>query len=138
VTGGRRIDRAGNYFEATVLTGVTSDMRAFSEELFGPVAVVYEANDEDAAIELANGSRFGLGATVIGADVGHAQVVADRSEAGMVWINHPTSTQADLPFGGVKRSGVGRELAGLGVNEFVNKKLIRTLPANSAIGQAAG
>jgi succinate-semialdehyde dehydrogenase/glutarate-semialdehyde dehydrogenase len=138
VTGGHRIDRPGNYFEATLLTGVTPEMRAFSEELFGPVAVVYEVSDEKAAIELANGSRFGLGGTVIAADVAHAQVVADQIETGMVWINHPTSTQPDLPFGGVKRSGVGRELAGLGINEFVNKKLIRTLPAGAAIGHAGG
>jgi succinate-semialdehyde dehydrogenase/glutarate-semialdehyde dehydrogenase len=138
VTGGHRIDRPGNYFEATLLTGVTPEMRAFSEELFGPVAVVYRVSDEDAAIKLANGSRFGLGGTVIAADLAHAQEVAERIETGMVWINHPTSTQPDLPFGGVKRSGVGRELAGLGINEFVNKKLIRTLPADVAIGHAGG
>jgi len=138
VTGGSRIDAPGNYFEATVLTGVTPEARAYEEELFGPVAVVYRATDEDDAVRLANDSPFGLGGTVIGADLDRAERVADRIETGMVWINHPTGTQADLPFGGVKRSGVGRELADLGINEFVNKKLIRTLPAGSDIGQAGG
>lgn len=138
VTGGARIDRPGNYFEATVLTGVTPEARAFKEELFGPVAVVYKVADEDAAVELANDSPFGLGGTVIGADLERAERVGDRIETGMVWINHPTSTQADLPFGGVKRSGVGRELADLGISEFVNKKLIRTLPAGADTASAGG
>ncbi len=138
VTGGSRIDRPGNYFEATVLTGVPPEARAYKEELFGPVAVVYKVTDDDAAITLANDSPFGLGGTVVGADIAHAERVAERIDTGMVWINHPTGTQADLPFGGIKRSGVGRELADLGINEFVNKKLVRTLPAGSAIGQAGG
>jgi succinate-semialdehyde dehydrogenase/glutarate-semialdehyde dehydrogenase len=138
VVGGARIDAPGNYFEATVLTAVTAEARAYTEELFGPVAVVYRAKDEDEAIELANAVPYGLGGTVIGADVERAERVGDRIETGMVWINHPTGTQADLPFGGVKRSGIGRELADLGLGEFVNKKLIRVLPAGSDIGQADG
>lgn len=124
-TGGGRIDGPGAYVEATVLTGVTPDMRAFKEELFGPAAVIYKVATADEAIELANSSPFGLGGSVFSSDVEQAKAVADRLENGMVWINSITGTQADLPFGGVKRSGVGRELAKFGMDEFVNKKLIR-------------
>lgn len=128
VTGGKRPDRPGAFVEATVLTGVTPDMRAFSEELFGPVAVVYGVADDDAAVELANATPFGLGGAVLCSDLRRARSVADRVESGMVWINHATLTQADLPFGGVKRSGFGRELSHLGIFEFANRKLIRTFP----------
>ena len=125
-TGGKRIDRTGSFLEATVLADVTPDMRAFSEELFGPAAVVYRVADADAAVELANGSPFGLGGVVWSADTAKAEQVADRLETGMVWINSPQSSFADLPFGGTKRSGVGRELGPYGIDEFVNKKLIYT------------
>ena len=106
----------------------------------GPLSSAQAVDDLESQVDdaLANDSSYGLGGTVIGADVAHAQEVADRIDTGMVWINHPTGTQADLPFGGVKRSGVGRELSDLGINEFVNKKLIRTLPAASDTGQAGG
>lgn len=124
-TGGTRVNGSGAYIAPTVLTGVEPGMRAYSEEIFGPVAVVYKVRDAEHAIELANSSAYGLGGSVFGADVEHAKTVADRLETGMVWINSATGTQADLPFGGVKRSGVGRELARFGMNEFVNKKLIR-------------
>lgn len=109
-----------------MLTGVTEQMRAYSEELFGPVAVVYSVADEDEAVALANDSSFGLGGTVVSDDIEKAQRVADRIDTGMVWINQATWTEPDLPFGGTKRSGVGRELGAEGVREFVNKKLIRT------------
>lgn len=125
-TGGHRVDRAGAFVEPTVLTGVTPKMRAYSEELFGPVAVVYQVADEDEAIALANDSSFGLGGTVVSDDIENAQRVADRIDTGMVWINRATWTEPDLPFGGTKRSGVGRELGAEGILEFVNKKLIRT------------
>lgn len=124
-TGGHRVDGPGSFVEPTVLTDVTPDMRAFSEELFGPAAVVYKVADADEAVELANNSPFGLGGAVFSADVERAKEVADRLETGMVFINSTTQTQADLPFGGAKRSGVGRELARFGMEEFVNKKLIR-------------
>lgn len=124
-TGGKRVDRAGAFVQPTVLTGVTPQMRAYSEELFGPVAVVYSVHDEDEAIALANDSSFGLGGTVVSADIEKAQRVADRVDTGMVWINQATWTEPDLPFGGTKRSGVGRELGAEGIQEFVNKKLIR-------------
>lgn len=136
--GGHRIDRPGAYFEATVLTGVTADMRAFSEELFGPVAVVYAVDDADEAVTKANASSFGLGATIFSGDADAARSVADRLDTGMVWINHPTGTAPELPFGGVKRSGFGRELSHYGMGEFANHKLIRTVPTNSEIAGAGG
>ena len=132
VIGGGRVDRPGAFVEATILTDVTPAMRAYHEELFGPVAVVYRVADEEAAIELANASEFGLGATVYCSDLDRARRVADRLECGMVWINSPKSTQPELPFGGVKRSGFGRELSELGMREFVNYKLIRTVPRTGA------
>ncbi|MDN5758158.1 MAG: NAD-dependent succinate-semialdehyde dehydrogenase [Tomitella sp.] len=131
VGGGRPDDRGpggvGAFVEPTVLTGVTPEMRAFSEELFGPVAVVHRVADVDEAVRMANDSPYGLGATLISSDVDAAREVARRIDSGMVWINSPTSTQADLPFGGVKRSGFGRELAEMGMFEFVNRKLIRAV-----------
>ncbi|WKG13065.1 NAD-dependent succinate-semialdehyde dehydrogenase [Nocardia sp. PE-7] len=136
--GGHRVDRPGAYFAATVLTGVTADMRAFSEELFGPVAVVHRVRDADDAVRQANASSFGLGATVFSGDVDAARSVADRLDSGMVWINHPTGTVPELPFGGVKRSGFGRELSHYGIGEFANHKLIRTVPAESKIAGAGG
>jgi succinate-semialdehyde dehydrogenase / glutarate-semialdehyde dehydrogenase len=126
LTGGSRLDRPGAFVEATVLTGVTPDMRAFHEELFGPVAVVYRVAGADEAVELANSSAFGLGAAVYSTDDAVAQDVADRLDVGMVWINQREGGGADLPFGGTKRSGIGRELGTAGIEEFVNKKLIHT------------
>lgn len=125
-TGGHRVDRPGAFVEPTVLTGVTRDMRAFGEELFGPVAVVYSVADVDEAIDLANESSYGLGGSVISDDVQHAQQVARRVDTGMVWINKATWTEPDLPFGGTKRSGIGTELGEDGIQQFLNKQLIRT------------
>lgn len=125
-TGGKRLDRKGAFMEATVLTDVTPEMRAFSEELFGPAAVVYRVADVEEAIELANNSTFGLGGVVWSSDTEKAQQVADRLDTGMVWINSAQGSFADLPFGGTKRSGVGRELGPYGIDEFVNKKLVYT------------
>jgi succinate-semialdehyde dehydrogenase / glutarate-semialdehyde dehydrogenase len=130
-TGGHRIDRPGAFVEATVLSGVTPEMRAFSEELFGPAAVVYRVKDADEAVELANSSSFGLGGSVWTTDEALAERVADQLEVGMVWINRMEGGGAELPFGGTKRSGVGRELGPLGIEEFVNKKLIHTKPADA-------
>lgn len=126
LTGGKRLQREGAFMHPTVLADVTPDMRAFHEEIFGPVAVVYKVKDVEEAIALANSSAYGLGGAVFSADPEKAKEVADRLDTGMVWINSPTGTQPDLPFGGVKASGVGRELAQYGMSEFVNKKLIRT------------
>ena len=126
LTGGSRMDQPGAWFQPTVLAGVTEDMRAFSEELFGPVAVLYRVSSEDEAVELANNSVYGLGAVIQSTDAAKAQEIADRLDAGMVYINEAPGTAAELPFGGIKRSGVGRELGKYGMEEFVNRKLIRT------------
>ncbi len=126
--GGRRPDRPGAYVEATVLSGVTPEMRAYHEELFGPVAVVYRVADAEEAIELANSSSYGLGSAVFASDESVALDVADRLDVGMVWINQREGGGPELPFGGTKRSGIGRELGPLGIDEFVNKKLMHTRP----------
>jgi succinate-semialdehyde dehydrogenase/glutarate-semialdehyde dehydrogenase len=138
VTGGHRIDRPGHFLEATILAGVTPDMRAYHEELFGPVAVLYKAANEDEAVALANDSPYGLGGSVFCADLERARRVADRIETGMVWINHPTSSLPNLPFGGIKRSGFGRELSNVGIHEFVNQKLVCTLPSDAKLMGVAG
>jgi succinate-semialdehyde dehydrogenase/glutarate-semialdehyde dehydrogenase len=128
LAGGGRPDRPGAFIEATLLTDVTPGMRAFSEELFGPAAVLYKVQTEDEAVALANDSAYGLSAVVYSGDVERARAVADRLESGMVWINQPSGSSAELPFGGVKRSGYGRELSELGMFEFANRRLVRTLP----------
>jgi succinate-semialdehyde dehydrogenase/glutarate-semialdehyde dehydrogenase len=123
-TGGHRIG-PGAYLEATVLTDVTPEMDAYYEEIFGPVVLVFRAESEEEAIAIANDSPFGLGASVFGTDRVRARRVADRIEAGMVYLNSAGGSQADLPFGGIKRSGMGRELGAAGIEEFMNKKSIR-------------
>jgi succinate-semialdehyde dehydrogenase/glutarate-semialdehyde dehydrogenase len=138
VAGGTRPDLPGAFVDATILTDVTPEMRAYKEELFGPAAVVYRVRDEDEAIELANNSDYGLGAAVFSGDLERARSVADRLEAGMVWINQPTGSSPELPFGGIKRSGYGRELSELGMFEFANRRLVRTVPAKKATKPAAG
>jgi succinate-semialdehyde dehydrogenase/glutarate-semialdehyde dehydrogenase len=138
VAGGKRPEHAGAFVEATILTDVTPEMRAFREELFGPAAVVYKVKDADEAVALANNSDFGLGATVMGSDLERARSVAERLEAGMVWINQPTGSSPELPFGGVKRSGYGRELSELAMFEFANRRLVRTVPVKSAKRPDAG
>ncbi|WP_243073974.1 NAD-dependent succinate-semialdehyde dehydrogenase [Microbacterium sp. SS28] len=128
ITGGGRPLSPGAFFEPTILTDVEPTMRAYSEELFGPVCVVYKAADDDSAVRLANASPFGLSGVVFCTDPTRARSVADALDSGMAWINHPTGTEPQTPFGGVKRSGYGRELSHLGILEFVNRKLIRTFP----------
>lgn len=124
--GGKRVDRDGAYMEPTILTNVKASNPVFYEEFFGPVALFFKVEDENEAIELANDSPFGLGGSVFTQDIERGKRVAHQIDTGMVFINHPTWTQADLPFGGTKNSGYGREMAALGLEEFVNKKLIRT------------
>ena len=128
--GGKRPDRQGAFMEPTILTDLKPGITAYHEELFGPVASFYVVKDEQAAIDLANDSDFGLGASIFTQDIERGKKVADQIDTGMVFINHPTWTQADLPFGGTKRSGFGRELSELGIHEFVNKKLIRVSALN--------
>lgn len=124
VLGGDRPQRDGAYFNPTILTDVTSDMPNFDQEIFGPVATVYVVKDEAEAIELANDSSYGLGGSVFTGDVQRGRRVAEQVETGMMFINQPTKSRAELPFGGIKNSGYGRELSHLGILEFVNKKLI--------------
>ncbi|MHA7140411.1 NAD-dependent succinate-semialdehyde dehydrogenase [Arthrobacter sp. Sr33] len=125
-TGGSKISEDSSFFQPTVLTDVTPDMAVFRQELFGPAAMVFSAATEEEAVRLANDTPFGLGASIHTDDVDKAHRVAEQIEAGMVYINEPGGTAAELPFGGVKRSGVGRELGRFGMDEFVNKKLVRT------------
>jgi len=138
ITGGNRPDHPGAFIEPTILTDVTPDMRAYSEELFGPAAVVYKVANVDEAVELANNTTYGLGAAVFSSDLDKARSVADRIHAGMVFINQATGSSPELPFGGVKRSGYGRELSELGMFEFANRKLTRVLPAKKADKPQAG
>ncbi len=123
--GGKRVQREGAFMEPTILTNMKRDNPVYYEELFGPVATFFRVKDEQAAIDLANDTPYGLGGSVFTQDVERGKRVADQIDTGMVFINHPTGTQADLPFGGTKRSGYGRELSELAMHEFVNKKLIR-------------
>jgi len=126
--GGDRPDCQGAYFNPTILTDVTRDMPTYDQELFGPVATVYIVDDEEAAIKLANDSSYGLGGSVYTKDIARGRRVAERIETGMMFVNQPTNSQAELPFGGIKNSGYGRELSHLGILEFVNKKLIHLGP----------
>ena len=108
-----------------MLTDVTPEMDAYREEFFGPVGVVYRVADEDEAVTLANDTPFGLGSYVFTTDEEQAERVADKIEAGMVYVNLVLADSPELPFGGVKRSGTAREMGLLAADEFVNKKLIR-------------
>jgi succinate-semialdehyde dehydrogenase/glutarate-semialdehyde dehydrogenase len=123
VAGGKR---EGNFFEPTILTGIEPGAEASQEEFFGPVAQVYRVGSEDEAVELANQTPFGLGSYVHTTDAAQGERVADRIEAGMVYVNLVGADSPELPFGGFKRSGFGRELGRYGADEFVNKKLIRS------------
>ncbi len=122
--GGRRAGKVGAFLEPTILTNVTPENPAYRKEFFGPVALVFSAKDEDGAVAIANDSPFGLGGSVYTADVERGKRVARRIESGMVFINYPDVSAPDLPFGGIKRSGYGKELSSLGLEEFVNRKLI--------------
>ena len=117
--------REGNFFEPTVLTDIGPDNDAYREELFGPVAQVHRVFSEEEAVKLANDTPFGLGSYVISTDAEQAERVANQIDAGMVYVNIVGADGAELPFGGTKRSGFGRELGTYGADEFVNKKLIR-------------
>jgi succinate-semialdehyde dehydrogenase/glutarate-semialdehyde dehydrogenase len=118
--------RDGNFYEPTILTGIKPGDAASQEEFFGPVAQVYKVASEQEAVALANDTQFGLGSYVISNDPAQAERVADQIEAGMVYVNIVGADSPELPFGGFKRSGFGRELGRYGADEFVNKKLIRS------------
>ncbi|WP_019671897.1 NAD-dependent succinate-semialdehyde dehydrogenase [Psychrobacter lutiphocae] len=125
VEGGYQDSQPGAWFKPTVLTGVTSDMPVYQQELFGPVAVIYKVATVEEAIRLANDVPFGLGAAVHTTSEALANKIANELEVGMVTINAPSGSEANTPFGGVKRSGFGRELGKLGITEFLNYKLVR-------------
>jgi succinate-semialdehyde dehydrogenase/glutarate-semialdehyde dehydrogenase len=127
ILGGKRPDPNGAFFEPTILTDVKPGMPAYDEELFGPVAAVITVRDEARAIEVANDTKYGLGGSVYTRDLARGRRVAEKIEAGMVFINHPAWIYEDMPFGGIKKSGYGRECGELGIHEFVNKKLVRAL-----------
>jgi succinate-semialdehyde dehydrogenase / glutarate-semialdehyde dehydrogenase len=124
VLGGHRAGEVGAFLEPTILTNITTDNPAYKQEFFGPVALIFPAKDENDAIAIANDSPFGLGGSVYTVDIERGKRVASRMETGMVFINYPDVSAPDLPFGGIKRSGYGKELSNLGIEEFVNRKLI--------------
>jgi len=123
--GGKRIKREGSYMEPTILTNIKPENPAFRDEFFGPVAMFFRVKDEDEAIALANDSDFGLGGSVFTKDIARGKRVASRVDTGMMFINNISWSDAELPFGGIKDSGYGRELGDMGIQEFVNKKLVR-------------
>lgn len=122
--GNEPIDLPGQFFPPTILTNITKDNPIYNQELFGPVAAVYKVNSEEEAIALANDSSYGLGGSVFSADPEHANRVAEQIETGMSFINSGWLSLPELPFGGVKNSGYGRELSDLGLNAFVNEHLV--------------
>src|ERR1700733_11239338 len=132
-TGGKCICRPGAYMVPTILTDIKPNNPAFRDEFFGPVALFFRVKDEDEAIALANDSDFGLGGSVFTKDVARGQRVASRVETGMMFINNISWSDAELPFGGIKNSGYGRELGDMGIQEFVNKKLVRYVAAEAPL-----
>jgi succinate-semialdehyde dehydrogenase/glutarate-semialdehyde dehydrogenase len=131
VMGGKRIDRPGSFMQPTILTDVKPGNPAFRDEFFGPVAMLFRVKDEDEAIALANDSDFGLGGSVFTKDLARGRRVASRVDTGMMFINNISWADAELPFGGIKNSGYGRELGDMGIQEFVNKKLVRYVAAEA-------
>ena len=131
VMGGKRIDRPGSFMEPTILTDIDRQNPAFRQEFFGPVALFFRVKDKDEAVALANDSDFGLGGSVFTKDVARGERVASRIETGMMFVNNLDWSDADLPFGGVKNSGYGRELGDSGIQQFVNKKLVRVSDARA-------
>lgn len=125
VMGGKRIDRPGSFMEPTILTDLDPQNPAFRQDFFGPVALFFRVRNEDEAVALANDSDFGLGGSVFTSDVARGERIASRVETGMMFVNNIDWSDADLPFGGIKNSGYGRELGDSGIQEFVNKKLVR-------------
>lgn len=121
---GEKVPTQGCFVQPTILTNVTPDNPAYYQEFFGPVSMIIKAEDEADAIRIANDSPFGLGGSVFTSDNARGRRVAGQISTGMIFVNHPTMVKADLPFGGVRRSGFGRELIDLGLKEFVNQKLI--------------
>jgi len=130
---GRARTKPGFFYEPTVLTEIAKDHPAYYQEFFGPVAQLFVVDDHDAVVAQANDSHFGLGVSVFAGDANRARKLASRIETGMVFINTVTTSRPELPFGGVKRSGFGRELGDVGIKEFVNRKLVVVSNGESGI-----
>lgn len=124
VTGGKPVDGKGFFFQPTILDNITTDNEAWFEEFFGPVAQIYVAKNDDEIVEIANNSHYGLGGAIHSTNIERAKKLASRIETGMLWINWYTDSSPELPFGGVKRSGYGHELADIGFSEFMQKRLV--------------
>jgi len=122
--GGSPVDGVGCFYQPTILSEITRDNPAWFEEFFGPVAQVYIVSSDDEVVKLANDSHYGLGGSIFTGDIARGRALASRIETGMVFINSASDTAPELPFGGIKRSGYGRELSDLGIKEFVNQKLV--------------
>jgi succinate-semialdehyde dehydrogenase/glutarate-semialdehyde dehydrogenase len=131
LTGGKRLDNGGYFFEPTVLTGVKPGMPVYNEETFGPVAAVIRVRDAEEALKVANDSEFGLGSAIWTNDTERAELLAERVEAGLVFVNGMVASDARLPFGGVKRSGYGRELSSYGIREFTNIQTVWVGPTKT-------
>jgi succinate-semialdehyde dehydrogenase/glutarate-semialdehyde dehydrogenase len=131
LVGGARYDRPGYYLQPTILTDIAPSNPVYKQELFGPVASFFVVDDEDAAVALANDTPYGLGASIFTDDLENGRRLAERIDSGMVFVNQAGWTAPHLPFGGVKNSGFGRELAELGIGEFVNRKLVNVVPSGS-------
>lgn len=130
--GGSRIDREGYYIQPTILSNINTSNPVYREELFGPIAQFFVVADEDEAVRLANDTQYGLGGSIMTADLERGEQLAARIDSGMVFVNRPFATIPQLPFGGVKNSGFGRELSMAGFEEFVNKKLVTTDPVGTS------
>jgi succinate-semialdehyde dehydrogenase/glutarate-semialdehyde dehydrogenase len=133
IIGGKRFNQRGAFMQPTILTDIKPDNPAFRDEFFGPVAMFFRVKDEAAAIALANDSDFGLGGSVFTKDVVRGLKVASAVETGMMFVNNISWSDAELPFGGIKNSGYGRELGDMGIQEFVNKKLVRTADMSAPV-----
>jgi succinate-semialdehyde dehydrogenase/glutarate-semialdehyde dehydrogenase len=129
--GGHRIEREGFYIQPTILGNINASNPIYREELFGPIASFFVVDNEDEAVRLANDTQYGLGGSILTADIERGEQIAARIESGMVFVNRPFATIPQLPFGGVKNSGFGRELSMAGFEEFVNKKLVTTDPVGT-------
>ena len=136
ILGGHPLDRPGYYYAPTVIRDVNAHAPAATEEVFGPVAALMDAEDEEVAVALANSSHFGLGAAVWTDDIERGERIAGRIESGLVFINELVKSDPRLPFGGVKDSGYGRELAGEGIREFANVKTVWVSAGSGAVGGA--
>ena len=126
VYGNEPIDHPGNFVHPTVLTNISKANPIYNTEIFGPVASIYQVDSEEEAIELANDSSYGLGGTVFSKNVDHAKAVAAKIETGMSFINSGWTSHPEIPFGGIKNSGYGRELSQLGFDALVHEQLIFT------------